>query len=341
MTLVCVAGPGSRYYASAGESGSTVVITGSGFGTGSAQALWKQNFISTPNGGDWEDAGFEYRANNAPGLSSGNVIDMTTGIGNGGGSFRWSTETLGGEFFPHHGIYLPQLDQVYFSLWYRIGLLSGGNTGFFQTKAIRAGWRNGTTDPADMYSVTPRMATEIIFGTVGDQGEPNQEWWDSGGGSTENEAGSGPNPHSSDGNWHQLEIFWRWNDVGSANAIQQVRQDGHFYINKSNEQIRSSSSHTFEYIQPMPGVANDYVGRSWDIRFGPMICRGTRFGVALGNASTRAACTRRYPLDINLRQDARLECPLDGADIPSGFDWAYVTLDDGTENSSGYTYTVE
>lgn len=341
-----------------GGSGDTVTINGSGFGSKTTVApFFFQPFTTTTQADDYLAAGWDFIISNGQGSSSLNFVNMDAdGPFSGMGYWRQDVplneEAIQVEWFPHIGKLISGgALGVYTSYYVRIQRIAGVGGDFCQLKGPRVGCSTDS-DPVIQYNTAPRYASQYSVSTlVGAGAERNRTRpgaeYDSGGGLIQTTNETDPSQALTDGNWNHIEVYHRLNAVGSSDGIQVVRLNGFTFHHITDRNIRSSSDQRLRFIQPTPGLANDYgdPGNQWICDIGAVLidtiddAEQYYAAVWLGNASTRAACTKKLMLSASSWSDTQIVASA-GISVPAEFTHAYVDTTTGDWNDNGLSFDL-
>lgn len=331
-------------------SSGTLTITGSNFGSKSTAApVFWQNFSTTTTGDSVIDAGYADMSAYGAGAWDSVDVDMAKGRQAGLGALKFLTGPGDGnrESFPHVAIQGLDTPELYHSYWFKITrTVSGAATGPFQIKGPRAG--NGLwygDDPKMTSSFYPvadlstydytnlswRNSSGVELGSIGGQADDNDQFpvpayktgWNSAG-------------------WNFIQTWEKMNSVGSANGFQRVSINnkavtGMITANENNQPVLNPGEN-FNFVYLIPGVdlpASDL--SEYELLFAEHYVDTTPQRVMLGNASSLSAVTGGT-MCIPTAWSTGITCT--AANIPSGYDWAYVTNELGETNATGFAYTA-
>ncbi len=218
--------------------GGAVVITGTNFGTkvNAAPFFW-QSF--TTNNGSSNIGTIGY--NNSQSVYGSNsfgstaIVDTTAGRTSNIGALKLNMSfTAGGrDFFPHialdtsnQGLGRLNSQQIWFSFWLKIVKTSGTDNSDYQVKGPRSGWCANTTD--NYYSSSPRYVTSIYPRGAGSYRPyaTYQETVTSSGAGDFVEHFSGTNPPWKTDDWNFIEVWMKFNDIGSSNGVMIQKVNG-------------------------------------------------------------------------------------------------------------------
>jgi len=348
-SIAVVVPSGTMSISGAVVGGSTMTITGNGFGTkpatgpGGTVAPWFfRTWIGSPTGGDWVSAGYTRRHDNFYGAES---LQSSGGINNAP-----AMRIMGNLNGPNsYGLFTqPQIDlpagvtTLFHSHWFRIKRAAGISTSHqVQFKGPRFGPKVSNT-AVDNYRATPsighRFETDLTWASR-ENTNLILEYANAGELSSYSQNIT-PTPTGIANNTVlNMEGWVRWNDVGQANGAYEVHVNGQRTNFKANLANRTSGSQFFGYFSPHPGL-DGYGAQSagdWEIYVSRPYVDTTLARVFLGNAATIGGCTGRFMLPPTTWSDTSITVS-DCAGIPSGYDWVYVVKSDGT-TSNGVAYT--
>jgi hypothetical protein len=94
----------------------------------------------------------------------------------------------------------------------------------------------------------------------------------------------------------------------------------------------------FRFVTWLPGLTNDFINATYDIRLSHLYADNTRARVYLCNSSTAAGCTQKFLVAPSAWSGTSITT--EGVNIPSGYNWVYVVNAAGEVNSSGYEFTI-
>ncbi len=320
---------------SAVKSGSTVTVSGSGFGTKSTAApFFFQPFTGFSGGETPTAAGFDSWINRG-----GEAVYMADGVG--GGSLRCDP-VAASNAFPHIGKYLPaSVSELLVAFYFK---LYGSPASSNQMKFCRAGTPGG--DPHLDYASTDAKIFPSIWVYSGPQigGNSVQAQWfqsggaiqsyytdESGGGSSGIPLGSQPSVDA--GQWVFAEVRYRYNDVGSANGLLRIDLNGFRWHERPAIQPRTSAGQYMGFIQPIPSIDEalfDYAISRVYIDTGSQSVAQ----VFLSDSSTASGVTKKFLLPASAWSDSSITVG-NAASIPSGYDYLYVVNPSGQINSAG------
>lgn len=278
--------------------GSTLTVTGSNFGSKSTPGfLFKQRFNSTSNGDTKQDCGYA----DIPGLAGSPEaeVDMTDGVLSGCGCLRYDTGPGDAEFesFPHIMYGEPdatfEADEVYHSFYFKIVQATGsGGAATSQIKGCRSGSGLGYNDnPKITYSIYMYrdVATDGYYSF-------NSNYRPTSGVDTflgEDVSSGTMNAFNKTG-WNFLEVWQKYNDVGDTNGFQRIWINGHqASINSESLEARTLITEFINFVYLFPGIDLPYGGTNeYTIKFADHIIDITPQRVAIGDASTKSACTK-------------------------------------------------
>lgn len=323
-----------------------MTVNGSGFGSRSTLAPIKTAFMETNTTGDiYSQAGFDFISLNWDPPNTNAAVDMSDG--KAGGSFRINATQGGQEPFYHFGHSVPTgVREIFGAHWAKYDKVgSSGGGGLSQIKGFRATPSTNYGDPNVGYSGSPNFAWSAWPSTTGNGsgGWPEGRYHNNGG--TEFLTGGQQAEAFGifDANWHYFENYYKFNTGGVGDGVAIVYVDNVLAYSATNLNVSTTSASEFRQVQYNPGLANGFANIVTDVWHSRCYLDRTRQHVALGNASTAAACTGFIPLGLSHADaswsDTQIiaDAPLS---IPSGYDWAYVMSTSGTRNSSGLSYTV-
>lgn len=347
FTSTTVAGSGFSAVLNTGTG--VMTITGSGFGTKSPAApLYFEPVRGYSNGATATAIGMDFY--------DGEIQPIVeNGIGIGGGSLYAPTRDYAdtGELDSifHVGVDLPNLTELYASMWCRHDSVQiGGGAGTLQQKFIRAG-RYDAGNGFPHYGPAPKVQGSLWLPPSGAQSTANGAhsfiaYFDSdnvensgyanweayhdpdnpNGVLTPNENKSAPYPTALQawGQWFHCEVHHKLNTVGQTNGHLRIRANAKLIVEVKNASIRlnSSSDHTFQYVNFLPLLDNTagYDLNTYTTRF---YADSTPMRVFLGNASTYGACTGCFLLPPTDWSDTSITVT-HGLDIPSGYSYLYA-----------------
>lgn len=331
---------------SAVRSGTTMTISGTGFGTKAGPSPFKfQPFTATTQGQNYAAAGFDFVGGDNYG-DANNYVDMADGVG--GGSWLHITPPPGDNSFSHFGHLLPGVDQIYVSYWIKITRTAAIDPvgGGAQLKGTRVGTRTGTSDPVgQMYNINPKWAWSIFTPIEdGSTAGPTAQTV-AGSGTT---ASEGSQDASADGNplisiingeWHYHEIYYRINTAGASDGVQHVHFDGIQYHTLTDRAGRTLSSNHWDYVQYSPGLSDGFDRSEWEARFSRIYTDTTHARAFLGNNASLASVTGRFLLPPTAWSATSISVS-NVSNVPSGYNWAYVCDSNNSCNSSGYAFAT-
>jgi hypothetical protein len=323
-------------------SGSTVTISGANLGVKTTPApTFFQPFVGLANGATPTAAGFDSWINRG-----GEAVTNADGVG--GGSLRCDPGAANNAF-PHIGRYLPagvlELRTAFFFRLY------GNVGGAQQVKFVRAGIRVG--DPVQDYGGnTAKMYPSIwVYSgpTIG--GNSVQAMWrdvngDGGSYYTEDAgAGSpgiplGQQVSINCGQWVFADVYYKFNDVGQSNGVFRILLNEAVWQNRTILNPRTTADESFGFVQPIPSIdlANptdyDYAMSRMYIDTGPQVgaC------VFLSNSATLSGVTQKFLLSPSAWSASSITAG-NAQNIPSGYNYLYVTSPSGETNSAGRVLT--
>ena len=337
--------------------GSSMTITGSGFGTkATAAPTWFKSWNGVAPGtlATNPSVGLDryYTDNPQPAMSS------YAGIGGNSLYVPYPIPNAQDEGYSMHlQKIVPDTTAVLMSHWMRITCTDHSRlTGTVQIKGHRVGI--GTSNNAnDNYgSINPRLGWTSFRNqhtlAIPSIGVDEGNYWATAAngsgrpGETYNQVG---NPAGiAYGAWVYTESYIRWNDVGTYNGLLQVSINNTPLMDSDIEGapigIRLSAGDVIRNVQFHPGIQNiRYTGTGspdfdcWYSR--PFVDTGPdcRARVFLGNASTITNCTGRFMVPATSWSGTSITVS-DCVDIPTGYDWVYVVKSDGTI-SNGFKYS--
>lgn len=330
--------------------GTALTIEGSDFGTKSTPApVFHQNFKSTTQGDDYTDAGFDFLGGNNQ-SNTNNYVDMSAGAGISSGLGGWRFHApQGSESFSHFGNNMPaNNERVFASYYFKIVRGSGsGSSGYYQIKSIRTGDDSGNTganEGSERYASLPKFAVVQNLADPSnvndtDGGDPFGQWWSASSGTT-NVYASGPGVAIHNGQWHYIEAYFQINTLGMANGIMQIWMDGNLYVDVSNLEIRTTTGEYLDYVQYLPGLANDLADYTWDINFSNIYADNNRARVFFGNSAALSTVTGRYVVPATAWAVGGDNITVTAENVPTGYDWIYVVNAAGEINADGYEYAT-
>lgn len=342
--------------ASAQLTGSSLVITGANFGTkGSAAPFFYQDF-TTNNGVADADLQLGYANQRGYGSNSyGSKTTVDTGLGRttGRGALKLDIAAGAADYFPHIAINTSNTgrgtltsqntDEMYTSYWVKFELVSGtAASGMIQIKSSRSGTGASTTN---YYTNYPLYVSSIYpNGNMSGNAYLYQETRDS-----SNVTSSGEHFYSgggawTPGAWNFVEIWQKYNTPGVADGFFKYKINGVSMdkeidpANISTILVRKSgdSAKHFDYSLLVPGVdIPGYTSTSkYRLLFSEHYVDTTPQRVMLGNASTLAANKGGLLCPPSSWSNGSLT--VTAANIPSGYNWVYVTNAAGETNTTGF-----
>lgn len=327
---------------SAVQTGSTLVVKGSNFGTKSTPApTFFQPFSGLTAGATPAAAGFESWVNRG-----GEAVTLADGVG--GGSLR-ADPGKANNAMPHIGKYLPaNTSEVKLSFYFKVyGSSANSST---QMKFARAGVHVPGDDGSEDYaSSNAKFYPSIYFDGNGVMGgnsiaasyrsntTPYNFYPDeSGGGST----GVPLRSQQSDTDfkqWVYAEVYYKLNDVGATNGIYKIALNGFVWHNRTAIQLRTQADQYLGFIQPIPAVELpnptdfDYAISRVYIDVGPQ----AQAQVFLSDSPTAAAVTKKFTLPATAWAATGITVT-NAASVPAGYKYVYVTNVTGETNSNGF-----
>ncbi len=312
-------------------SGGVLSITGSNFGSKSPAAplfyesyeSYSQNWQAVPNSlggavgtgvpGLAHAGGREY-----PFYSNGATpyVDTTRAF-SGSKSLRWDARDVGdnpNESFPRIGVRDIHATTLYQSYWRYVDR-TAGTIGFHVDKFLRAG--NYGTD--DWYNGHPKL-----YGSDGDIGYDNSANTNSG------------NIHPSSAG---LSIG-QWDFIEMEYVLSPTAGVAHIAVNNTDA-VNVTGANTSDGTDFIEGAfvaqgVDFYSPQAFSIYLDATYIDTTRARVAIGNASTKAACGGFFVVPPTVWLTG---ITATASNIPTGFNWVYVTNAGGETNSSGFAYT--
>lgn len=324
---------------SANLVGSTLTVGGSGFGTKPTPSPIK--FLSWDGLTPGAPAATVFDAIefvNYTSPSTNFIVEGGQGPG-GSNNLRMNLNlTTTGEWFPHHEFDLGSVDSFYMSYWMKAVDVTGNPLpSGAQLKFFRAGTSAGT--PVDNYNSFFKFESSLR--QWGTPDTANIDFWSI----VENlivfmtnDNGGEVAPLFDDGLWHLMEIEVTNNTPGSTDGLLKIWVDNVMILDGDGMSCRNDISQHFNFMQHNPGWAGSLTYNDWIGREARHYIDSSKCKTYLGNASTAAACTRKYLLPMSSHSSTGIVAT-DATNIPSGHDWVYVVDDTGTVNSSGYAYT--
>jgi len=327
-----------------------MTIAGTGFGSKSPAApVLYQPFITTSTNDSYAAAGWDFLGGNIggnPGYEAYTYVDMAEGVGGG----SWFTLLDGGgDVFTHPGVFLPAgSDTCICAFFHKMVPTTAGTdaNGSGQIKGTRVGPTGGNTGASqggDMYAYhyaqygASHYSASFTDVNSTDGFDPVGHWWASGG-AENNVSATGTGIAMLNSQWHYKETIHKLNTLGSADGIMINHTDGITHINASNLQVKYDAGEYLEYCQPTPGYTNGFLGNPMNVYHSHIYIDNTMARAFLGNASTLAACTQRFYVGPSAWSTTDITATVE--QIPTGFDWLYVSDSTNTINSSGYAYSA-
>lgn len=343
--------------ATAQLTGSSLVITGANFGTkGSAAPFFYQDY-TTRNGeadGDLLIGYANQRSFSSNSYGSSTKVDTGLGRTAGRGALKLDISAGAADYFPHIAINSSNTgrgtltsqstDEMYVSYWVKFELVSGTPaSGGIQIKSARSGSGGPTTNyytnyPLYVSSLWPKGDMSGFIGLL-------QETRDS-----SNVVSSGEHFDTTStsawasGSWNFVEIYQKFNTPGVADGVFRYKVNG-VTMNKGIDPSSSSailvrksgdSSKHFDYSLLVPGVdIPGYTSNSkYRLLFSEHYVDTTPQHVMLGNASTLAASKGGLLCPPTSWNNGSLT--VNAANVPSGYNWVYVTNAAGETNATGF-----
>jgi hypothetical protein len=343
-SLTAIAAPS---ISSAVKVDNEIIIYGAGFGSkSSAGPTFFQPFTDLAEDDTPDDAGFDSWVDRG-----GEVVTLLDGVG--GGSLRADPE-LANNAFPHVGRYLPSgTQEVYLRFYFKLyqnatpPLIDGA-----QLKFARAGVSSGIGPVEDYYMAASKFSQSLYIGSANSLGENSVmfEWRDTEDTHTyypEDTGGGGSGVATSEldtSTWVYAEVHYKLNDVGVANGIGRTTLNGFDWHNRTALEPRTSSGEDIDYIQPIPSIdlGQDDQLDDYDYAISRVYIdtgADSAAHVYLCNTSTAAACTKKFVLPPTAWTSGT-DITVTAENIPSGYNWVYVTNAAGEVNSSGFAYTT-
>jgi len=327
---------------SATQTGSTLVVKGSNFGSKSTAApTFFQPFTGLSAGATPTAAGFDSWINRG-----GEAVTLADGVG--GGSLRCDPG-VANNAFPHIGKYLPaNTSEMRLSFYFKLyGSSASSNT---QLKFARAGVHvNGADGAADYASTDAKFYPSLFINGSNVLGlnSAHAEWKTVGGAISSfypDQSGAGQTglPLSSQSTvdtsqWVFAEVYYKFNDVNVANGVFKITLNGYVWHNRSAAQPRTSADQYIGFVQPIPSIDLpnptdfDYAMSRVYIDVGPQ----SQAQVFLSDSPTASAITKKFILPATVWANDGITVT-NALSIPSGYKYVYVTNVLGETNNNGF-----
>ena len=341
-------------------TGVLTISNGSGYGTKSPAAPFFYQQFTTNNGTADGDLLVGYADQRTYGSNSyGSSITIDTGLGRtaGRGVLKLDIAAGAADFFPHvslntsntgRGTLTSQgTDELYSSYWVKFEFQSGTAASGVQIKSARSGTGASNTD---YYTNYPRYVSSLYPAANG-TGTNNtfQQVHDSANTASSGEHFDTTNTGWNGNGWNFVEIWQKYNTPGVADGFFRYRINGVEIDNDIEAQSRSAilvrgggdGALHFDYSMLVPGV--DISGNSpsgkYRLLFSEHYVDTTTRRLVLGNASSWSSVTACLSCPATAWSDTGITAT--AANVPTGYDWAYVIGADGNPiNSTGYAYST-
>lgn len=331
-------------------SGDTLTLYGAGFGSKSTVApTFFAPIASDADGTTAATIGLSLNnTDETTSPASGCVVTSARTLGQSKSLvWRGNGQTAGqNTAVPIFAIHLPANAQsVLISGWFNVARIGSLIAGAAQLKMCRAGvYGAGDVNNANNhYGASPHESVSIFTGSdITWQAGTNYGGFNTYADLEDTIVGSGsyndPDPDITGvDTWWHFQTYMRFTDIGSSNGEFSLRINNTQVASRTGLANRTVGTHYFQWASIFTGF--QMIGRDWDVYFTrPYIDVNTRAHVWLGNASTQSACTGRYLLNPTAWADTQISAT-GASSRPSGYDWAYVTTESGSTNSSGLTFT--
>ncbi len=189
---------------------------------------------------------------------------------------------------------------------------------------------------ADRYSSDKRL-TSVQGGVVRDDGSRSEGWVG------EPAMGSGTVRPLSEGEWVQVEEYYRLNDIGQANGEHVTWVNGNLQFNRHDIQMRTSTAQVLNCSYLVIGMdywINPTSTAGPSVWYDDHYLDTSRARLVLANAATWAASTIRSPQPATTWSATSVVAQLKTAGFTAGSDaWLYVVRADGT-TSAGWKITL-
>lgn len=345
---------------SANLSGGTLTITGSNFGTKSTAAPFFFQQFTTQNNVTDADLLLGYADQRVYASGDGRLtVNTSGGPTTGRGAMTMTTSVGSASHFPHvavdtsntgRGTLASQnTDELYISFWMRFELVAGaeGSIDDVQIKSVRSGTANMGDD---YYSAKPRYHTsfyplEDLSGYNGTYIEPVIADGSTAAGPTGERYDSTHNSTWNNAGWNFVQLHQKYNAIGSSDGFIRYLING-VYINAdiapanfSAIEVRDATEGSKHFTFTMfPGIDSPdrATGTSYRLSIADHYIDTTPQRVMVGNASTYSAMTNAV-MCPPATWSTGITCTV--SNVPSGYNWVYVTNELGETNATGFAYS--
>lgn len=310
--------------------GSTLTVTGSGFGT---KPIPTPYFFS-----DFESASLGQTA-----LQAGLDDEGTDGLGlpivrndkalSGKQSLRMDYPLNKDSMFPRIGKGGLNSNEVYVSVWTYWTHTAGSGGSPFIFKMVRGGANPSYSGVPRFYeTIRPSLAGAVMGTDRGSVNSSNVTTWS-------DNVNAGQNANG----WHRSEYYFKLSDAGVANGQFQTWVDGVLNANVSNTMSRlSGTSSNINYVMsPFDGIDSYGMSNAYQVWADDFYVDTTRARVEIGDASTLSACKIRNILPPQTWSANQISVKANVSMFPSGSRaFIYVFDSNGNVNSTGYPVTI-
>lgn len=343
---------------SAQLSGSSLIISGSNFGIKANAAPFFYQDYTTNNGVPDADLLVGYanqRQYGSNAYGSSTTIDTSMGRTAGRGALKLDIAAGAADYFPHVSVNASNTgrgslgsqnaDELYISYWVKLALISGSPAqNSIQLKSARSGTGSPSTNYYGDYPlyVSSLYLKADMSGYIGTY----QETRDS-----SNTTSSGEHFDTTNtsmwlsSGWNFVEIWQKYNTPGIADGFFRYRINGVAIdkdiaaANISAIKVRQGgdAGKHFDFAMLVGGVdIPDHSATSrYRLLFSEHYIDTTPQHVMLGNAPTLSTITGRLLCPPTAWNNNSLT--VNASNIPSGYNWVYVTNDAGQTNAIGFS----
>ena len=218
------------------------------------------------------------------------------------------------------------------SCWLRLTRTAGTPGRLVQVKGIRMAPVKPGQDGQAMYRNKPKYGFSLMLGPDL-QARDNAIYHWASEDVTERVSKHENPPQSYDDVWVSWEAYYRFNDLGQKNGVQEVTLGGRTVAAITDHAVRTQANEYLGFVQFTPGITNGSAGADWQVRLSRCYIDTTRARIWLGNAATADACTGRFLIRPTAWSDGAISATVERR--PKGYDWVYLCTADGAMSGSG------
>jgi hypothetical protein len=312
------------------SQGSTLTLTGSGFGTKpTAAPFYFNDFEAATVGQTALQAGLDDEGNDGQGLP---YVRSDRAL-SGSKSLRMDYLTNKDSMFPRIGKGGLNSNEVYVSVWTYWTHTAGSGGSPFIFKLVRGGANPSYSGVPKFYETIRPGLDGIVDGT--DRGSVNS--------SNVSTYSDNITLGQNAGGWHRSEYYFKLSDPGVANGQFFTWVDGKLNANLNGVVSRlSGNGSNINYVMsPFDGIDSYGLTNSYQVWADDFYVDTTRARVEIGDGSTLATSTKRTVLPATQWSASSVTVKANVGLFSSGSKaYLYVFDPSGNVNSAGYPVTI-